>query len=133
MAQYLRNSEGLIENLELKDFSNFSNMKIDQIVDVSEKLVEKYVDQGQELFKNNDKSGDLTKLAMDFWNSYSKSEQGKKVVGYFENNAKAIVGQGKELIDENGDKSLVELGKEIAESDQAKELVDEISSYFSWW
>merc|ERR1712173_483249 len=99
MGQYLRNSEGFIDNLELKNMSNFSNMKVDQIYDISEKLVGKYVDQGKEILENNDKSGDLTNLALQFWSNYSNSDQGKKVVGYFENN---IAGQGKDLLNENG-------------------------------
>jgi len=130
MAQYLRTSENLIENLELEDLSKFSNLKVDQIVDVSEKLVDKYLDQGQEILGNDEMLGKLGNLAMDFWGSYSKSDQGQKIVGFVEK----MTEPGQELLDENGQKSLVEISKEIASSDEAKELVNEISEeFFSWW
>lgn len=126
MARYLRTSENFIDSLEFEDLSKLTNMKVDQIVDISDKLVDQYIDQGQEFLGDNEIMSKLGNLAMDFWGSYSKSNQGQQIVGFVEK----IAEPGQDLLDENGGKTLVDISKEIVSSDEAKEFTNKL---FSWW
>lgn len=141
MAQYLRTSESLMDKFELENIVKVTNMNVDQIVDVSEKLVDELLDEGKDRFGNDKTWSKLGNLAKDFWGSYSKSEQGKKIEGFVD----GIVDSGNDLLDENGEKSLVDISKEIVTSDEAKELADRVAEetvelvdkisedFWSWW